>query len=332
MRFEGFIDYWAHRIARHAANSADAAATSVRCSEALDAEIGYRDTPERTEIIERLRAETARIRSAEKTERPVASYAADAVQYAEGRYGNAFIKFNTEGEKQMEKIDWKKPLRALRPGPGGEVQKVYTYKSGRRRVVWIDDRVYPVDEQGRAVAEVRYSETTGALKGSRLVENVPAEEKFFLGLARNSDGTYWLTDGGMPTTISVMNEWKTLVTDQPHWIVDTRKSAEPPKEVVHDPKDFVVVYYGHYDETAACTGRLLTLSEAKKLCGGQDTIVRVRTTPVDTSRYVQLFRQKGSNGPWKINSAETQEGSWKEIQGWKAGCGIMEFVDIKVSD
>ena len=255
---------------------------------------------------------------------------------AQRAVGNAFIKFNTEGEKQMGKIDWHKPLRAFKT-PSHEVvdAKVYTYKSGRQRVVWIDDRVYPVDGQGRAVAEVFYSGTTGALKGQKIVENAPAEEKFFLGLARNSDGTYWLTDGGMPTTISVMNKLKTLLTNRPHWIVDTRESAELPKEVVHDPKDFVVVYYGHYDETAACTGRLLTHSEAKKLCESQDTIARVRTTPApaDTARYIHLYRKAGSAGPWQINDSSNgrQEMTSSETREQANGHGNEHRV-VKVRD
>lgn len=162
-------------------------------------------------------------------------------------------KFNNEGEKQMEKIDWRKPLRALsssgRPQPEKEVRP---YKSGGRRIVWIDDRVYPVDEQGCAAADVWYNQDSrprvGAPKGFKLVENVPAEEKFFVGLRRLPSGTYVLTDGGVPTTMSAVDCWKGLGAPGPRWVVDTRKSAEPPP--AHDPKDWAVVFHGDEDDSA----------------------------------------------------------------------------------
>lgn len=249
-------------------------------------------------------------------------------------YGNAFIKFNTEGEKQMEKIDWHKPLRSLKPGRG-ENPKVYTYKSGKQRVVWIDDRVYPVDEQGRTVADVWYYQGSrlrvGAAKGAKIVENVP-EEKFFLGLYRHiGTSNYFLEDGGVMKTRDQVK----LVECTDQWIVDTRKAAEPPKAIVYDPKDYVVVYHGEEDETAACTGILLTQDRAKSLCGTTDTIVRVRTTPppADTARYIQLWRVSPS-GPWRINdhgpaAGGSQEFTWAETQHR----GVNEYrTAIKVRD
>jgi hypothetical protein len=241
------------------------------------------------------------------------------------------LQFNNEGEKQMEKIDWHKPLRAFKT-PGHEVvdAKVYTYKSGRQRVVWVDERVYPVDDQGRAVADVDYG-SNGVKKGSQFVENVP-EEEFFVGLARNLDGTYWLTDGGMVSDTGTMNYWKRLMTDQPHWIVDTRKSAEPPKAIAHDPEDYVVVYYGEEDKSAACSDFLLTQARAKALCGSTDTIVRVRATPapVDTSRYIQLYRRAGQNDAWKIDRVNgRQELAGSELSG---GRGYYEYATVKVRD
>jgi len=225
-------------------------------------------------------------------------------------------KFNTEGEKQMEKIDWHKPLRAFKT-PGHEIvdAKVYTYKSGRQRVIWVDERVYPVDDQGRAMADVDYG-PNWVNKGAQIVENVP-EEKFFVGLRRLPGGGYVLTDGGTTTTMSTMTYWKGLVAGEPHWIVDTRKSAEPPKAIVHDPKDWVALYYAEEDESAAVDDYFVTESEAKRKGA---MAVRVRTTPapVDTSRYIQLYRMNAS-APWRINAhgpaaGGSQEFTWGETK------------------
>lgn len=244
--------------------------------------------------------------------------------------GNVFIKFNTEGEKQMEKIDWHKPLRARDPVSGlVQPQEVYTYKSGKQRVVWIDDRVYPVDEQGRMMATVQYPGWGRRFPGQKIVENVP-EEKFFLGLAREPDGTYWLTDGGTMSDRGVMDYWKRLMTDQPHWIVDTRKSAEPPK--AHDPKDWAVVFHGDEDDSAACDEALMTKTAAELRSSGMGTAVRVRTTPapVDTARYIQLYRRAGTNEAWRINALDgRQEFTWERADkksGWN------EYVNVKVRD
>ena len=241
-------------------------------------------------------------------------------------------KFNTEGEKQMEKIDWHKPLRAFKT-PGHEVvdAKVYTYKSGRQRVVWVDERVYPVDDQGRAVANVDY-ELNWVQKGHQIVENVP-EEKFFVGLYRHfGNGTYWLTDCGQTTTMGVLNSWKRLMADQPHWIVDTRKSAEPPKAIAHDPKDWAVVFHGDEDDSAACDEALMTKTAAELRSFGMGTAVRVRTTPapVDTSRYIQLYRRAGTNEAWRINALDgRQEFTW---EGADKKSGWNEYVNVKVRD
>ena len=303
-----------------------------------------------------------RRRSAEKTERLAKGYGAGVSRFMDGyddpwgptgrygrdlpkygrspamdalgdlrMYGNAFIKFNTEGEKRMEKIDWHKPLRTLssRGKPLPE-KKVYTYKSGKQRVVWIDERVYPVDDHGCAVATIQYPGYGLRRPGQKIVENVP-EEKFFLGLGRNPDGTYWLTDGGAASDMGTMNSWKTHVANC--WIVDTRKSAEPPKAIVHDPEDYVTIY-AHGGNTF--TSLMMTKAKAEAYVsepGEQVVRVRITPAPADTSRYVQLFRRKGSNEPWRINAfSNRQEITASEIRDWKAGCGIMEFVDIKVRD
>ncbi len=284
-------------------------------------------------------------RAAGKAPELAMGYCGDTVQYGRSPAGPWFefngttdyleipiYKFNnSEGEKQMEKIDWHKPLRAFKT-PGHEVvdAKVYTYKSGRQRVVWIDERVYPVDDQGRAVANVDYG-LNWVKKGHQIVENVP-EEKFFVGLYRLGNGRYEITDCGQTTTMGVLNSWKRLMADQPHWIVDTRKSAEPPTPVKHDPRDYVVVYHGDEDETATCTNRLLTQKKAEALCGSTDTIVRVRTTPppADTSRYIQLYRRAGTNEAWRISALDgRQEFTW---EGADKKSGWNEYVNVKVRD
>lgn len=384
MRLEGFVDYWAHRIARHPANSADAAAASVRMSEALDAEIGYGDTPERAEIIARLRAEAARIRAADRfmdgyddpwgpagrygrcyaTPVPVRKWTDlsphsgrldDYINQmlSAKKYGRSPVEtampdqvwfdeypcdFNPEGEKQMDKIDWHKPLRALWSDGSPQDGKVYTYKSGKQRVVWIDDRVYPVDDKGCAVAEVwyegdRYAKVKrGALKGQRIVENVP-EEKFFVGLARSHGGAYWLTDGGMPTTKAVLECWALCVRDEPHWIVDTRQSALIPEPVKHDPKDWTVVRVYDCDGQTESFGMMTEADAIQRSVRVGGTVVRVRTTPApaDTARYIQLYRRAGSNGPWAINAfpGPRQEYTWKEADKKN---GYNEYVNVKVRD
>lgn len=79
----------------------------------------------------------------------------------------------------MSKIDWKKPLRmvdwATAKRVTGRQPEVYTYKSGSQRVVWVDDRVYPVDEQGRSIVDVKYPGFRKCEVGNPMVENVPEE-------------------------------------------------------------------------------------------------------------------------------------------------------------
>ena len=230
----------------------------------------------------------------------------------------SFIKFNTEGEKQMKKIDWHKPLRARNPETGRvQNEKVYTYKSGSQRVVWVEDRVYPVDDHGCMVATVQYPGWGLRTPGQKIVENVP-EEKFFLGLYRLI-GTrdYFLEDGCVMKTRDQIK----LVEGSDQWIVDTRKSAEPPKAIKHDPKDYAVVYHGDEDESVACEGKLMTKVRAEDRSSGMGTVVRVRTTPapVDTSRYIVLWRE-GQNQPWRIIKFGNgrQEFTWAEV-GFRAG-------------
>lgn len=242
-------------------------------------------------------------------------------------------KFNNEGEKQMEKIDWSKPLWAFKT-PGHEVvdAKVYTYKSGRQRVVWVDERVYPVDDQGRAVANVDYG-LNWVQKGHQIVENVP-EGKFFVGLYRLGNGRYEITDCGQTTTMGVLNSWKRLMADQPHWIVDTRKSAEPPKAIEHDPEDYITVWFDEADDDEPRTSSfLMTKSEAEAyVYRPGEQVVRVRTTPapVDTSRYIQLYRRAGTNEAWRINALDgRQEFTW---EGADKKSGWNEYVNVKVRD
>lgn len=82
----------------------------------------------------------------------------------------------------MSNIDWTKPLRVLYFSEDGRVignggTPAYTYNSHGSRVVWIEDRVYPVDEEGRVKARVDYDECTWVQKGEQIVENVPEEPK-----------------------------------------------------------------------------------------------------------------------------------------------------------
>ena len=253
-------------------------------------------------------------------------------------YGNTFIKFNTEGEKQMDKkIDWHKPLRAFKT-PGHEVvdAKVYTYKSGRQRVVWVDERVYPVDDQGRAMADVDYA-TNWVKKGQQIVENVP-EEKFVLGLERKIDGTYVLYNGAVTGTDTDVWGAAVLARTQREswWIVDTRKPAEPPKAIVHDPEDYVTIWSSR--GKTQVSDYVMTKAKAEAYVSEPgEQVVRVRTTPapVDTSRYIQLYRPTIGRGPWSIDQREANGGNGQEY-AWehtlKTGhCGN-EYAHIKVRD
>lgn len=81
----------------------------------------------------------------------------------------------------MSKIDWKKPLRTVdwetAQRVTGKAPKVYTFKSGSQRVVWVDDRVYPVDEHGRCTAYIEHPGFRDCDVGDQIVENVPEEPK-----------------------------------------------------------------------------------------------------------------------------------------------------------
>lgn len=86
----------------------------------------------------------------------------------------------------MSKIDWKKPLRtvdwAVAMLVTGRQPEVYTFKSGSQRVVWVDDRVYPVDEQGICAADVEYPGYRVCKVGDPVVENVPEPKRDHLHL------------------------------------------------------------------------------------------------------------------------------------------------------
>lgn len=277
-----------------------------------------------------------RLRMVGKAPELAMGYCGDTVQYGRSPAGPWFefngttdylgipiYKFNnSEGEKGMDKkIDWHKPLRALtvyangrcEPAPGDP--KVYTYKSGKQRVIWVEDRVYPVDEQGCAVADVDYHNGRGVYYGYQIVENVP-EEKFFLGLSRSPNGAYWLPSGGVPTTMSVLAPWSQLMKGAPHWIVDTRKSAAQPDPVKHDPEDWAVVYVNSVGGTTTFDMMTKDQAEAARL-GPQCHVVRIRTTPppADTARYIQLWRST-ANEPWRINKFGDgrQEFTWDETK------------------
>jgi len=262
-----------------------------------------------------------------------------------GRYGKSIRisgltphEFNTEGEKPMARIDWKKPLRALdMHGAPEPEKKVYTFKSGKQRVVWIDDRVYPIDDDGRTVAEVWYDKDSrprrGVPKGEQIVENVP-EEKFFVGLERQKNGTYVLYNGGVPDTREAVWEAARAAHTQRDlwWLVDTRQSAEPSKAIAHDPKDWTVVRIVR-DQTIAMG--MMTEAQAREhsaRLGG--AIVRVRETPApaDTARYIQLYRLTPGVGPWKIDgrpsNSPTHEYRWEDTL--KNGYHGNEYVHVKV--
>lgn len=280
-----------------------------------------------------------RLRMVGKAPELAMGYCGDTVQYGRSPAGPWFefngttdylgipiYKFNnSEGEKGMDKkIDWHKPLRALtvyangrcEPTPGDP--KVYTYKSGKQRVIWVEDRVYPVDEQGCAVADVDYHNGRGVYYGYQIVENVP-EEKFFLGLFRTPDGSYVITDGGAPGTLKNLEEvWKPCFrAHEPHWIVDTRKSAAQPDPVKHDPEDWAVVYVNSVGGTTTFDMMTKDQAEAARL-GPQCHVVRTRTTPppADTARYIQLYRRAGTNEAWRINAfgKGRQEMTWAEAK------------------
>lgn len=225
------------------------------------------------------------------------------------RYGNAFVKFNTEGEQKMQKIDWSKPIRGK--GSGGRYEVATDVRVLRDRS---GNYLTMVDNYGRSL------NMFGEPSPKPAYENVPAE-KFFLGLVRNPDGTYWLTDDGEVSDMGIMNYWKEAVANdpRPHWVVDTRKAAEPPEAVEYDPKDWAVVTVA--GEQGTVSTDLLTQYRATKTAADHGgVIVRVRTTPppADTARYIVLWRE-GSNRPWRVNkfSDGRQEFTWAEV-GFRA--------------
>ena len=100
----------------------------------------------------------------------------------------------------MSKIDWKKPLRTVdwetAQRVTGKAPKVYTFKSGSQRVVWVDDRVYPVDERGRSTARVEYPGRRPCKVGDPMVENVPEEPKDHLHVFLSTGGEWRVDTAG----------------------------------------------------------------------------------------------------------------------------------------
>lgn len=231
------------------------------------------------------------------------------------------LQFNTEGEQKMQKIDWSKPIRGAVTGDKYEVMGKATIVGEHGQSVMI------LDDYGRQVGNPRIA------TNNPQVENTPKEE-FLVGLARDPDGTYWLTDDGEVSDMGTMNYWKKFMGDRPHWIVDTRKPAEPPEAVEYDPKDWAVVTVVGEQRTVSTD--LLTQYRATKMAADHGgVIVRVRTTPppADTARYIQLYRTN-AGGSWKINAhcpalGGGQEFTWDEtkdrgVNSWQTAIKVRD--------
>lgn len=108
----------------------------------------------------------------------------------------------------MEKVDWHKPLRLTKEvNPAGRgSDPVTTFNSHGSRVVWVGDRVYPVDAEGYAAADVRYPGRRGVIMGTKIVENVPEEPKDHLHLYH--DGGTWCIDD--PDQLRSKSEWEEI--------------------------------------------------------------------------------------------------------------------------
>lgn len=407
MNKEDFVHYWARRISQNPPGTRERTVEGVRCRDDYDAEFDPRDTPQRREILERVRQEASRLhrecrpmgKAADRLrtinfadlearvfagsfitdegtylkpadlrpgkvnwerehlgtwepEFPYPDTTHSRFEFRPSRYGYGPMqralddlraygkKFNNvkwfidgEGEKDMDKkIDWHKPLQARNPETGRlQTQKVYTYKSGKQRVIWVDDRVYPVDDNGRMAADVHYPGWGYRKVGEYVVENAP-EEKFFVGLYwLLSTGEYRLTNGGVPVA---RDQVQLAEVRGCQWIVDTRQSADltPAK---HDPKDWTVVRECGYGGTESCG--MMTKSKSDAVAGvNGGTAVRVRTTPppADTARYIQLYRLTPGKGPWKIdgNAMNSPRQEYPASRLRKNGFMGNEYIHVKVRD
>jgi hypothetical protein len=111
-------------------------------------------------------------------------------------------------------IDWSKPLRNV----CGRRLPMVTYKSGGARVVWIEDRVYPVDEMGRCKAAVYYPGFHNTLRGELIVENVPEEPRdhVVVGYNRRTGETFLYQRGELTTATEARRRVADLPTAWPN--------------------------------------------------------------------------------------------------------------------
>lgn len=91
----------------------------------------------------------------------------------------------------MSNLNLRKPLRGIARFNHVEAK---TFNSDGHMVVWIGDRVFPIDKHGRAIADVNYGANWNASKGELLVENVPEPSKDYVILYKDKNSNEYEID------------------------------------------------------------------------------------------------------------------------------------------
>lgn len=74
------------------------------------------------------------------------------------------------------------------------------YNADGNRVVWADDRVYPIDDYGCVTANIEYPTKKAYVKGDQIIRN--AESKDCIVIVKTSDRPTWNVYEGQPNTLS----------------------------------------------------------------------------------------------------------------------------------
>lgn len=89
---------------------------------------------------------------------------------------------------ERKKINFRKPVELVDPTARAHA-KLALYNADGNRVVWVDDRVYPIDDYGCVTANIEYPTKKAYVKGDQIIRNI--EPKDCIVLVKTSDKPTW---------------------------------------------------------------------------------------------------------------------------------------------
>lgn len=100
---------------------------------------------------------------------------------------------------ERKKINFRKPVEFVSQ-LDREYAKLALYNADGNRVVWANDRVYPIDNYGCVIATIQYPTKKAYVIGDQIIRNVELKE--YIVLVKTSDAPTWNVYEGRPSTLS----------------------------------------------------------------------------------------------------------------------------------